>query len=50
MTNFLYYIKSVSSMNALLIAYARLFKMLRLRILKISFRMLLKLKAFLLNR
>jgi hypothetical protein len=37
-------------MNALLIACARLFKMLKSRILRISFEMLLRLKAFPLDR
>jgi hypothetical protein len=50
MINYLYYIRSVSSMNALLIAYARPFKMLRPRILKTLFRMLLGLRAFSLSR
>jgi hypothetical protein len=50
MTNSLYYIESISLINALLIIYARPFKMLRLRILRISFRILLKPRAFLLNR
>jgi hypothetical protein len=50
MTNFLYHIKSVSLINALLIVYARPFKMLRLRILKILFRMLLRPRAFSLDR
>jgi hypothetical protein len=50
MTNFLYYIRSVSLMNALLIAYTRSSKMLRPRILKTSFRILLEPKAFSLDR
>jgi hypothetical protein len=50
MTNFLYYIRSVPPINALLIVCVRLFKMLKLRILKILFRMLLGLKAFPLSR
>jgi hypothetical protein len=50
MINFLYYIRSVSSINALLIVCVRFFKMLKLRILRTSFRMLLKPRAFSLNR
>jgi hypothetical protein len=50
MTNFLYYIESVPPMNALLITCVRPSKMLRPRILRISFRMSLKPRAFSLDR
>jgi hypothetical protein len=49
-TDFLYYIESVSFINALLIIYARLSKMLRPRILRTLFKILLRLKTFSLNR
>jgi hypothetical protein len=50
MIDFLYYIESVSLVNALLIAYTRPSKMLRPRILKTSFKMSLEPKAFPLNK
>jgi hypothetical protein len=50
MINFLYHIRSVLLANALLIAYVRSSKMLKPRILKTSFKMLLRLKDFSLNR
>jgi hypothetical protein len=50
MTNSLYYIESVSSMNALLIVYVKPFKMLKPRILRTLFRILLEPRAFSLSR
>jgi hypothetical protein len=50
MINSLYYVGSVPPANTLLIIYAKPSKMLKSRILKTSFRMLLRPRAFPLSR